>query len=93
MTIILEIAPETESRLRDKATAQGLDLPAYLLELAERDAYEEVEESDPDADLTEEDKAAIREGIRRGLQAFEEGRYRSLEAVIAEKRERWDLDI
>ena len=92
MTITLEIEPETEARLRDKAKAQGLDLPAYLLELAERDAYE-AEESDSDADLTQEDKAAIREGIRRGLQAFEEGRYRSLEAVIAEKRERWGLDI
>lgn len=92
MTITLEIAPETEARLRDKATAQGLDLAAYLLELAERDAYE-AEESDPDADLTGEDRAAIREGVRRGLQAFEEGRYRSLETVIAEKRERWGLEI
>lgn len=37
MTLILELAPEIEARLRAKAQQRGLSLDAYLLELAERD--------------------------------------------------------
>jgi len=38
MTITLELSPEDESRLREKAAAHGQSLPDYLKSVAERDA-------------------------------------------------------
>ena len=87
MSITIDLAPETEAKLRDKAAIYGQDLPTYLRDLAERDAAE------ADDALTAEDVAAIRAGIRRGMEAFDQGRYRALEEVIAEKRDRYGLDI
>ncbi len=37
MTLTLEIPPETEAALKDKAMRRGLSLDAYLLDLAARD--------------------------------------------------------
>jgi hypothetical protein len=38
MTLTLEIPPETEAALQEKAQRRGLSLDAYLLDLAKRDA-------------------------------------------------------
>ncbi len=37
MTIILELEPETEARLRRKAESEGQDITAYLHSLVERE--------------------------------------------------------
>ncbi len=38
MTITIEIAPEEEARLREKAARQGQDVDSYLQALAQREA-------------------------------------------------------
>jgi predicted transcriptional regulator len=80
MTITIELAPEVLERLREKAALEGREpetvAAAVLADALAWDA---------------EDRAAAIEGIRRGLADFEAGRFRSLEAVIAEKREKYGL--
>jgi hypothetical protein len=49
MTLTLEIAPEVEARLRDKAKRRGMAVDAYLLDLAARDEPIERDETDLDA--------------------------------------------
>lgn len=40
MTVTLNLAPETERRLKEKAARTGLTLEAYLQQLAEREALD-----------------------------------------------------
>ena len=86
MTITIDA--ELEARLRAAAAARGEDPNHYavaaLIEVVERD-------EDPDADLTEEDKAAIRAGVERGLKDFEEGRYRPAEEFYADMSRKYGL--
>ncbi len=46
MTVILELPPEMETRLRRKAERAGQDLPSFLLTVADREAQEETEEEE-----------------------------------------------
>ncbi len=92
MTITLELDAELSAWLREKAEEIGADEASLALAYL-RDGMRSALVDDSDAELTEEDKAAIRQGIDRGLEAFEQGRYRSLEAIINEKRDRYGLDI
>lgn len=80
MTITL--TPETEARLRETADREGHDA-STLAEAILADALAD----DPDQ-LTEDQIAAIREGIRRGLEAGAEGRERSVAAYAAEVQQR-----
>ena len=43
MTITLELSPDEEARLREKAAAHGQSLPDYLKNVAERDAAPDAE--------------------------------------------------
>src|SRR5207248_3046530 len=72
MTITL--SPETEARLRERAERDGEDVSS-LAEALLSDALAE----DPD-DLSPEQIAEVRAGIRRGLEAAAEGRERSVAA-------------
>ena len=80
MTIIL--TPETETRLRERAERDGEDISA-LADALLADALM----SDPD-ELTEEQAAELRVGIRRGLEAAAAGRVKPLAQAVAEARQR-----
>lgn len=63
MTLMLELSPDTEARLRRKAARAGQSLPDYLLAIA--DAEEDEEETD------------VSEGSAADLFAGRIGRFRS----------------
>lgn len=46
MTVILELPPEMETRLRRRAERAGQDLPSFLLTVADREAQEETVEEE-----------------------------------------------
>ncbi len=68
----ITLMPETEARLRTRAAQAGQDINAFANALL-LDALNGHQEEDAD-DLTEEQVAEIRAGIRRGLKAAAEGR-------------------
>lgn len=80
MTIVL--APDTEARLREQAQRHGQDVDTFANSL-----LADVLADDPD-DLTEDEIAEIRVGIRRGLAAAEAGRERPLAEYAAEVQQR-----
>lgn len=94
MTIVIELKPEAEVRLRDKAAARGQDVAAYVQFLAEQDVASSDTEDDPfdaypayDADVVE----AIRAGVARGQADFAEGRYETAAAFHARMKARHGL--
>jgi len=86
MTVMLDLRPEVEARLRDKAAASGLDLPAYLQKLAERDAA--GAERDAAIMTDEEEEERLHHGILRGLVDEAAGRVKPLAQVVAEARQK-----
>lgn len=64
MTLTLDMPPDTEAVLREKAARRGQALPDYLLTLAEADVFEESDMTDAEdqADF-EEAAAASREAL------------------------------
>ena len=86
--MVITIDAELEARLRAAAAARGEDPNRYAVAVL-KEALEL--EEDPDADLTEEDRAAVRAGVERSLKDFEEGRFRSFTDFAAEMRARYDL--
>ena len=81
MTITL--TPETEEKLRQRAARDGKD-PNRLADALLADA---LDEDDPD-DLTDEQVAQIRAGVRRGLDAAAAGRERPLSEYVEEVQRR-----
>ena len=75
MTITLDLEPEMEARLRDKAERQGQDAGAVVKALIAEALEWEAQE-----------KAETIAGIQRGPQDFEQGRFRFHEEVINDKR-------
>jgi predicted transcriptional regulator len=77
MTITVNLTPEAERILREKAQRQGEDPEAVaatvLTEALEWEA---------------QDRAEAIEGIQRGLYDFEAGRFRSFSEFAAEQRKR-----
>ncbi len=72
MTLMLELSPETEARLRRKAERAGQRLPDYLLAVADAEAEEEE---------AGEEKAEVAEGSAADLFAGRIGRIKgSMEA-------------
>lgn len=78
MTLILDISPEDEARLRTNAAIRGQDIKEYLLTLAENDQVIDLTEFEDQADF--DDSVA---GIREGLADLEAGRTYSLEETFA----------
>ena len=76
----ITINPSTESRLRETAIREGQDIDTLadnLLNMAlEWDA---------------QDRAEAIEGIKRGWEACEQGRYRSFREFAAEQRAKYHL--
>jgi predicted transcriptional regulator len=78
MTLILEISPETEARIRMNATVRGQDVAEYITALTENDQVIDLTEFEDQADF--DDSVA---GIREGLADLEAGRTYSLEETFA----------
>ena len=80
MTLTIQLPPETEHRLRERAVQQGETAEAValaiLIDALERDAQETTE--------------AV-EHIRRGLEDFEAGRFRSFSDFAEEQRRKHRL--
>lgn len=89
MTITL--TPETGSRLREQAERMGKDVSSLadtlIADGLESGAFSEASTDDPDT-LTDEQRAEIRVGIRRGLDASAAGHVKPLSQAVAEARER-----
>lgn len=78
MAIIISLSPELEARLREKADQQGQDVSLVAAELLARVLEWEAQDSEE----------AI-EGIQRGLDDFEAGRFRSFHEFGEEQRRKY----
>ena len=78
MTLVLEISPEAEARIRRNATVRGQDVTEYILAFTENDPVIDLTEFEDQADF--DDSVA---GVREGLADLESGRTYSLEEASA----------
>ena len=80
MTITINLAPEEEAKLHQKAVREGLDAEAVahdvLVQALEWDA---------------QDRAEAVAGIQRGMEDFERGRFRRFSEFEAEQRAKYSL--
>lgn len=84
MTVTL--SAQIETRLRERAEREGQDV-STLANVLLGDALSDEAGYDPD-DLTDEEIAEIRLGIRRGLEAAGQGRERPVAEYAADVRRR-----
>jgi predicted transcriptional regulator len=82
MSIVIDLSPEIESRLRNKASQRGQDINLMAAELLEVALTWEEE------DLVESIAA-----IQEGLDDFEAGRFQSFESFAQAKRKMFDVTI
>ena len=82
MTIVISLSPEVEARLREKAARQGQDVSLVAAELLASVLEWEAQDS----------QEAI-EGIQRGLDDFEAGRFRSFDKFAEEQRRKYNLPV
>jgi predicted transcriptional regulator len=82
MTIVISLSPELEARLREKAARQGQDVSLVAAELLASVLEWEAQDS----------QEAI-EGIQRGLDDFEAGRFRSFDKFAEEQRRKYNLPV
>ena len=75
MTIVISLSPQVEAQLREKAARQGQDVSLVAAELLASVLEWEARDSEE----------AI-EGIQRGLDDFEVGRFRSFDEFAEEQR-------
>jgi predicted transcriptional regulator len=80
MTIVISLSPEVEARLREKAARQGQDVSLVAAELLASVLEWEAQDSEE----------AI-EGIQRGLDDFEAGRFRSFDKFAEGQRRKYNL--
>jgi len=80
MAINVNLSPEAEAKLLEKATRQGKDIAMVAAELLVRVLEWETQDSE---------EAIV--GIRRGLDDFEAGRFRSFQEFADEQRAQYDL--
>lgn len=82
MEIAIALSPEAEKRLREKAVQQGRDVSLVAAELLTSVLEWE-----------EQDSQEAEEGIRRGLDDFEAGRFRSFDEFANEQRRKYNLPV
>jgi predicted transcriptional regulator len=80
MTITVTLSPEAEAKLLEKAAKQGKDVAIVAAELLASVL-----------DWEAQDYEEAVEGIQRGLDDFEAGRFRSFEEFAEEQRRKYDL--
>lgn len=82
MPIVVNLPPEVEAQLQEKAAREGQDINLVAAEILTGALAYEAQ------DLEESIK-----GIQRGLDDFEAGRYRSFKEFAEEKRRKYNLDV
>ena len=85
MTLVLDLSPEAEARIRTYAEERGQDVTQYLVELAEYNHAIDLSEFEDQADFD-----ASVAGIREGLADLEAGRTYSLEETFSYLKEQRD---
>ena len=80
MTLTIELTPEAEVHLRAEAARQGQD-PAVVAARVLAEALE----------AEAQDRAEAIEGIQRGLDDFDAGRFRHFSEFAAEQRRKHNL--
>ncbi|MDJ0578561.1 hypothetical protein [Crocosphaera sp.] len=80
MTITINLSPDLETKLQDKALQEGKEIHQVITELLTTLIEWEIEDS----------KEAIK-GIERGLSDFEQGNYRSFDEFAKEQDEKYNL--
>jgi len=80
MTIVISLSPEVEARLREKAAQSGQDVSIVAAQMLASVLEWEAQDS----------QEAI-EGIQRGLDDFEAGRFRSFDEFAEEQRRKYNL--
>ena len=82
----ITLTPETENRLREQAERIGEDVDSLAKAIINEGLSYDLLADDPD-DLTDEQMAESRAGIKRGLEAAA-GRVKTLAQVVVEARQR-----
>lgn len=82
MSIVLNLSPEVEARLREKAAQQGRDVSLVAAELLVNVLEWEAQEIEQTV-----------EGIQRGLDDFEAGRFRSFYEFAEEQRRKYNPPV
>ncbi len=80
MTIVVNLSPELEALLRDKAAQKGQDVSLVASELLTNVLEWEITDSED----------AIK-GIQQGLDDFEAGRFRSFDEFAEEQCHKYNL--
>ena len=80
MTITVTLSPEAEAKLRKKAARQGKDVATVAAEMLASVLEWEAQ-----------DYEEAVEGIQRGLDDFEAGRFRSFAEFTEEQRRKYNL--
>jgi predicted transcriptional regulator len=79
MTFVVNLSPELEAQLREKAIRQGQDIDTVASELLASILEEEAQ-----------DAAAVK-GIQQGLDDFSAGNFRSFDEYADEQRQKYNL--
>ena len=80
MPITLNLSPDLEAKLQDKALQQGKEINQIITELLMTFLEEEIEDTNE----------AIK-GIQQGLTDFELGNYRSFDEFAQEQAQKYNL--
>ena len=82
MTLQIDLSPEADALLRARASEAG-GAPERVAALLLEDKLRSEAADDADAELTQEERAAVRAGLARGLADSAAGRVKPAEAVYA----------
>jgi predicted transcriptional regulator len=80
MTLVVNLSPELEEQLREKAIRQGKDINTVASELLASVLKAEAQD----------DVEAVK-GIQQGLEDFSTGRFRSFDEYADEQRQKYNL--
>jgi predicted transcriptional regulator len=80
MTFVVNLSPELEAQLREKAIRQGQDIDTVASDLLASILQEEAQDS-----------AEAVKGIQQGLDDFSAGNFRSFDEYADDQRQKYNL--